>query len=95
MKTEVILALIGVLLIILCTLGCEELRDGIKSSPGDDTDKSIISISKDDVSRNEVNSGSVVITDTDGNWGTDGLCPTRRRNNRRYTAPYSILLKRV
>jgi len=71
MKTEVIPVLIGVLLTILCTLGCEELRDGIKSSPGDDTDNSIISISKDDVSPNEVNTGSVVITDTDGNWGTD------------------------
>ena len=71
MKTEVIPVLVGVLLIILCTLGCEELRDGIKSNPGDDTDNSTISISKDDVTPNEVNTGRVVITDADGNWGTD------------------------
>ena len=71
MKREMSLILICVAVTILCTLGCEELRDGIKSNPGDDIDNSIISISKDDVSPNEVNTGRVVITDADGNWGTD------------------------
>ena len=71
MKREVSLTLMCVAVIICCTLGCEELRDGIKSNPGDDTDNSIISISKDDVSPSEVNTGRVVITDATGNWGTD------------------------
>ncbi len=71
MKREMSLILICVAVIILCTLGCEELRDGIKSNPDDDTDNSIISISKDDVSPNEVYTGRVVITDADENWGTD------------------------
>ena len=55
------------------------MRDGIKSNPdGDYADTSIISISKDDDSPNEiVNTGSVVITDADGNWGTDDYVPGR------------------
>ena len=69
MKRKVSKILICVAITILCTLGCEELRDGIKSNPGDDTGNSIISISKDDVSPNNVNTGRVVITDADGNWG--------------------------
>lgn len=72
MEREVSLIQICVAVTILCTLGCEELRYGIKSNPDDDTDSSIISISRDDVSPDEiVNTGSVVITDADGNWGTD------------------------
>ncbi len=68
MKTGVLPILIWSALTILCAPGCEQLQDQIKSNVGDD---SVISIPNDGVSPNEVNTGRVVITDADENWGTD------------------------
>ena len=62
MKTGVLPILIWSTLTILCTPGCEQLQDQIKSNVGDDT---VISNPNDGVSPR------VVITDADENWGTD------------------------
>ena len=53
---------------ILFAAGCEEVENQLKQNLGDDTD---VSISDDDVPPDEVNTGTVVISDADGDWGTD------------------------
>ena len=53
---------------ILFAAGCEEVENQLKQNLGDDTD---VSISDDDVVPDQVNTGTVVISDVDGDWGTD------------------------
>ena len=53
---------------ILFAAGCEEVENQLKQNLGDDTD---VSISDDDVVPDQVNTGTVVISDADGDWGTD------------------------
>ena len=57
--------------VILFAIGCEHVLDQIKRDVSDDTDVPI-SISKDDVvPSDDINTGAVVITDADENWGND------------------------
>lgn len=64
--------------VILFAIGCEQVLDQIKRDVSDDTDVPIPdgevpdSISKDDVvPSDDINTGAVVITDADENWGND------------------------
>ncbi len=53
---------------ILFAAGCEEVENQLKQNLADDTD---VSISDDVVVPDQVNTGTVVISDADGDWGTD------------------------
>ena len=78
-----IVACVCVAIAFLLAAGCDLLQDEGVLKINDDTD---VSINPDDVIPPEELTGSVVITDADGDWGTDELCSERRQNKRRYAS---------